>query len=145
MLADTNAGFDSAEHAELAFYDAMRSGDAAALNSIWANEDEIICIHPNGPRLTGVDLVSASWEAILDGGPIEVRATAQNCTVTDTIAVHNLIEEITIRGERNSETVYCYATNVYAQTADGWQMILHHAAPTQDEPEQHVRTNEVLH
>lgn len=141
----TSTGFESAKQAELAFYEALRNGDAAALDSIWANEEQIICIHPNGPRLTGIDLVRASWQAILDGGPIEVRARQQSCTTTEAIAVHNLVEEITIRSERNSETLYCYATNVYAHTPDGWRMILHHAAPTQDEPEQHERTSAVLH
>jgi|GEM_PF-6828005 len=58
-------------------------------------------------------------------------------------------EAITIRSDRaddnNSETVFCYATNVYALTPDGWRMILHQAAPAHEEPEQHVRTSEVLH
>jgi ketosteroid isomerase-like protein len=141
----TTPTFDTAEHAEEAFYEAMRTGDSAALTSVWASEEEVVCIHPHGPRLVGFEPVSKSWEAILDQGPIEVQVSQQHCTVSDALAIHNLIEEITIRSDRNSETVFCYATNVYALTTDGWRMILHQAAPAEEVPEQHIRTNEVLH
>ena len=38
---------------ETAFYDALNRADVDALMKLWADDDEIVCIHPGGPRLHG--------------------------------------------------------------------------------------------
>jgi len=38
---------------EAAFYDALRQGDIERLMACWADEEEIVCVHPGGPRLIG--------------------------------------------------------------------------------------------
>ncbi|MCX7273964.1 MAG: nuclear transport factor 2 family protein, partial [Burkholderiales bacterium] len=47
------AVFATAEAAEEAFYDAMQRGDAIAMMALWADDEDVACVHPNGPRLIG--------------------------------------------------------------------------------------------
>src|SRR5438132_1259426 len=42
-----------ADEIEAAFYDALQNGDLEKLMACWADEDEIVCIHPGGPREGG--------------------------------------------------------------------------------------------
>ena len=60
--------FASADATENAFYDAMTRGDLDAMMGLWAEEDEIVCIHPGAPRLIGHAAIRASWEAIFARG-----------------------------------------------------------------------------
>ena len=57
--------FSSSEECEHAFYEALDGGDAAALAELWLEDDDVVCVHPGGPRLTGHGAVRASWAAIL--------------------------------------------------------------------------------
>ena len=33
----------------------------------WAEDEEIVCVHPGGPRLVGFDAVRLGWEQIFTG------------------------------------------------------------------------------
>ena len=48
-----NALFTTAEEAEAAFYDAIGRADLDALMSVWSDDEDIVCIHPTGQRLSG--------------------------------------------------------------------------------------------
>ena len=50
----------SAEAVEEAFYDALRRGDFAAMMAVWADDEDVICVHPSGPRHVGIEAVRAS-------------------------------------------------------------------------------------
>ena len=42
--------------------------------STWADEDDIVCIHPGGGRVSGVSAIRAAFDAIFShGGAIQVR------------------------------------------------------------------------
>ena len=45
--------FATAEEAEQAFYDALANCDLEAMMAVWSEDEEIICIHPGGPRFSG--------------------------------------------------------------------------------------------
>ncbi|MGH1358849.1 MAG: YybH family protein [Burkholderiaceae bacterium] len=136
---------ESAEAAEEAFYEALRQADLDALMSIWADDDDIVCIHPNGPRLIGQQEVRESWHSILGNGSIEVRAIQQHCTRSSRLAVHNLIEEVTVSGARGSQIMLCYATNIYVRDLHGWRLACHHASPASDDEAVEITHNGVLH
>ena len=63
----------SAADVEAAFYDALNRGDTDSLMELWAEDEDIVCIHPGGPRLSGHDAIRASWEAILERGGLQIR------------------------------------------------------------------------
>ena len=57
-----------ADDIEAAFYDALQRGDIDRLMACWADEDDIFCIHPGGPRLLGATAIRATFEAMFADG-----------------------------------------------------------------------------
>ena len=130
--------FPTAQDAENAFYEALERGDLEGMMAVWAEDEEIICVHPGGPRLSGPDEVRRSWAQIFSGGAgPRVHITQQVALTGMMIAVHSVHENFTIEGDARAQ-VPVIATNVYLRTAAGWRMIVHHAspAPVQSEPAQ---------
>ena len=121
--------FPTAQDAENAFYEALERGDLEAMMAVWAEDEEIICVHPTGPRLSGPDQVRESWAKIFAGGAgPRVHITQQVAVTGMMIAVHSVHENFTLEGDPRAQ-VPVIATNVYLRTAAGWRMIVHHASP----------------
>ena len=121
--------FPTAQDAENAFYEALERGDLEGMMSVWAEDEDIICVHPTGPRLSGQDQVRESWAKIFAGGAgPRVHITQQVAVTGMMIAVHSVHENFTSEGDARSQ-VPVVATNVYLRTAAGWRMIVHHASP----------------
>ncbi len=115
----------SAAEVETAFYDALNRADVAALMLLWADDDDIFCIHPGGPRLHGHAAIQASWEAILDQGGLQIRPSRLHQAHNLMSSVHSVIEGVT---SGNGEPAHLLATNVYLKTPQGWRMVLHHVS-----------------
>ena len=125
------------EAVEQAFYDALESGDVDALMSVWSEEDEIVCIHPGGPRLVGPQAIAASWREILGNGPITVRPSEPQIVRGSMVSVHSILSRVMalVRNEgqgspQQAVTVNILVTHVYFKGAQGWRMVLHHASVT---------------
>ena len=43
--------FPTPQDAEAAFYEALERADLEAMMEVWAEDEEIVCVHPAGPRL----------------------------------------------------------------------------------------------
>jgi len=131
---------------EVAFYDALRGGSLDRLMDCWADEDDIACIHPGGPRLIGASAIRASFEAIFANGG--VPATPANIRRVDSIgsAVHHVVEKVEVMTPDGTAQAYVMATNVYHKTAQGWRLVVHHASPgMQDEAQTLAQGPKVLH
>ena len=126
--------FPTPDDAETAFYDAFERADIAAMMAVWAESDDIVCIHPQGPRLAGFEAVRESWAQIFAGGAqLRVRTTEERRFDGQTLAVHNVIELVAAPGGE-SEPTQVMATNVFELTEGGWRMIVHHATPAPEAP-----------
>jgi uncharacterized protein (TIGR02246 family) len=131
----TSKIFPTAQDAENAFYEALERGDLEGMMAVWAEDEEIICVHPTGPRLSGPDQVRESWAKIFAGGAgPRVHITQQVAVTGMMIAVHSVHENFTSEGDARAQ-VPVVATNVYLRTAAGWRMIVHHASPAPVQPE----------
>src|SRR5262249_56001897 len=65
----------SPQDAEAAFYEALEAADLEAMMEVWAEDEEIVCVHPGGPRLAGFEQVRGSWAQILGSGrKLKVRS-----------------------------------------------------------------------
>lgn len=124
--------FASASAVEEAFYSALAHADLAGVMSLWSDEEEIVCIHPGGPRLVGWLAVRQSFEALLSQGPLDIRVRDVHVFESAALSVHNLVERIPVKGPRGTETIDVLATNVYLKGRAGWQLLMHHAAPGQE-------------
>ena len=121
--------FETPEEAESAFYDSFENGDQEAMMAVWDHADDIVCIHPFGVRLEGVDEVREGWSGILNGDQrLSFRAESGWNFRSGDLAVHTVLEHIRIQGDDTAHTPLI-ATNTYRRTANGWRMVLHHASP----------------
>ena len=118
----------SVEAAEEAFYDAMQRGDLAAMMALWVDDEDAVCVHPNGARLVGIAAIREAFAAMFAHGGVDVRPTDVRVQLGATLAVHNLVEKVLVTGAGGAQVVECVATNVYAKTPAGWRIVLHHAA-----------------
>ena len=119
--------FSTSEEAEKAFYAAFQQEDVELMMSVWANDEDITCIHPGGTRLEGKINILESWEQIFSHeNGIKFEINQKRVLLENDIAIHHVIESIYMDGELQSEII---ATNVYRKSNDSWHMILHHASP----------------
>jgi uncharacterized protein (TIGR02246 family) len=119
----------SPDDIEAQFYEALQRGDIERLMAVWADDDEVVCVHPGGPRVIGPAAIRASFESIFANGAIPVVPEQVHRLHTIGSAVHHLAERITVQTAEGARTAWVLATNVYVKTAQGWRMVAHHASP----------------
>jgi ketosteroid isomerase-like protein len=122
--------YPTPEDAETAFYEAFERSDLAGMMAVWAEADDIVCIHPQGPRLTGFEAVRESWAQIFAGGTSRLRlqTTEVRKFSAQGVAVHSVVEVLSLPNQQGPTQSVC-ATNVYELTENGWRMVVHHASP----------------
>jgi ketosteroid isomerase-like protein len=136
----------SADDIEAAFYEALQNADIAKLMACWSDDDEIVCVHPGGPRVVGHGAIRATFDAMFANGailavPLQVRKVESLASV-----VHNVLERIEVMTPQGAVQAYVLATNVYHKTPQGWRMVAHHASPgTQNEAQEINEAPQVLH
>ena len=131
---------------EIAFYEALQAGDIDKLMSCWADEDDIVCVHPGGSRLVGAGAIRATFEAMFANGSIQAHVDHVRKVESLGSSVHSVLERIDVRTPDGPRQAYVIATNVYLKTAQGWRMVAHHASPgTQREAQEAVGGSPVLH
>jgi ketosteroid isomerase-like protein len=136
----------NADDVEAAFYDALQNGDIDRLMACWADEDEIVCIHPGGPRLVGAAAIRATFESMFTNGSIRAWPERARKMQAVASAVHNVLERIEVLTPDGPGLAWVIATNVYHRTAQGWRMVAHHASPgTPSEIQEVSGDPQVLH
>ncbi|MCY7370659.1 MAG: nuclear transport factor 2 family protein, partial [Polaromonas sp.] len=124
----------------------LQHGDIDQLMACWADEDDIVCVHPGGARLVGAAAIRGSFEAMFANGPI--RAQPEKVRRVDSLAasVHSVLERIEVMTGEGLRHAWVIATNVYLKTSLGWRMVAHHASPgTPHELHEVSETPTVLH
>jgi hypothetical protein len=104
-----------------AFYKAMREGDYAAMERLWAERRTVTCTHPDWHMLMGREAVMESWRMILtEHEPPEIWPVDAQAIVTGSTA-------IVLCGERigGFELV---ASNSFVREGRSWRLLNHQAA-----------------
>ena len=135
----------TADEVEAAFYEALQQGNLDQVMACWADEDDIVCVHPGGPRLVGAAAISAAYESLLTGG--RLAATPERVRRIETLgaAVHSVLERIDLHTDEGPQRAWVVATNVYLKTAQGWRMVAHHASPGRSEVAEVTVPGQLLH
>jgi ketosteroid isomerase-like protein len=138
--------FATPQDAETAFYDAFAKGDLDAMMEAWADDDDIYCVHPGGPRMSGVAQIRESWRKIFASGQsLRFQLRGQQYLNGMMLSAHSVYEHISVTGETRARAPMI-ATNIYLRTEHGWRMVAHHAsaapapATAETEPRRQVRT-----
>lgn len=119
----------SADVVEAAFYEALQRGDIDRLMACWADEDDVVCIHPGGGRIIGLNAIREAFEALFAHGGIRVEPSQVNKVQSLTCAMHSVIERVEVMTNEGVRHAQVVVTNVYQRTAQGWRMVAHHASP----------------
>jgi ketosteroid isomerase-like protein len=125
------SSFPTPQDAEAAFYEALQRADLEAMMEVWSDEEDVSCIHPGGPRLSGLAQVRENWAQICNSGQrLQVHLSDQVIVSGMVYSVHSLHENILVRsGQGEGMRSIVIATNVYHRSANGWRMLLHHGSP----------------
>jgi ketosteroid isomerase-like protein len=118
-----------ADETEAAFYEAMQLGDIDKLMACWADEDDIVCVHPGGPRLVGALAIRSGFEAMFSHGTIRAHIEHVRRVQTLSVSIHSVLERVEVLTANGPAQAYVIATNVYLKTAQGWRLVAHHASP----------------
>jgi ketosteroid isomerase-like protein len=135
--AQTAVLMASADDIEAQFYEALQQGDIDKLMAVWSDDDDIVCVHPGGPRVVGPAAIRSAFEAIFSNGSIPVHAAKVRCVEGPGCSVHSVMERVDMQTAEGLQTAWVIATNVYVKTSLGWRLVAHHASPgtTRELPE----------
>jgi ketosteroid isomerase-like protein len=138
--------FPTPQDAEAAFYEALEKGDLEAMMTVWSDEEDIICIHPGGPRMTGPEQVRESWRQIFSGGQkLRFQLQLELSISSVALVMHSVYEKIVVVDE-GREMSPVIATNIYMRSERGWRMVMHHASPAPQLQESNSkRAPKILH
>jgi ketosteroid isomerase-like protein len=121
---------DAVVAANQAFYDAFESLDVNNMESIWLQDQRIVCIHPGWRKLLGWGPIMTSWERIFDGAfEMKFELGEMDVVISGDLAVVILEENLTQRGYDGISRSQVLTTNVFERVGDKWLMILHHGSP----------------
>lgn len=125
--------FASPHDVEAAFYEALARGDLEAMMAVWAEDEEIVCIHPGSGRFAGYAEIREAWAQVFGNGKrLNVRYSLQASHQDPFTAVHSVVEDIALKAEPDQHAPVI-ATNVYVRGALGWRLLVHHASPAPPE------------
>ena len=134
------------EDIETQFYEALQRGDIDKLMGVWADDDEIACVHPGGPRLIGAVAIRSRVESIFANGTVNVQPEKVPRVLSHSSAVHSVLERVEVMGKDGPASAWVIATNVYIKGAQGWRLVVHHASPgTPQEVQEIIETASILH
>ncbi|MFM2052735.1 MAG: hypothetical protein RL456_772 [Pseudomonadota bacterium] len=117
------------DETEAQFYEAIQHADVERMMALWADDDDIACIHPGGPRQVGMHAIRAAFEALFAQGGVDARATQVRRVVVGNCAIHHVLEEVRVATPEGPRSAWVLATNAYVKTPMGWRLMLHHASP----------------
>ena len=127
----TFADFATPEDAEKAFYETIVKRDADLLIQLWAEDEEILCIHPTGVRLTGIVPIRESWRSIFATAKIRIVAEPITHWQGSVMAIHHQTEVLYVGDDPNPHGPL-HVTHVYTRGAHGWRLVARHASAADD-------------
>lgn len=123
--------FASPEEAEQAFYKALDEGNLDALMHVWCDEDEVVCVHPTGVRLSGLSAIRESWRSVLGSARLNVEVAPLAHWHSAVLAVHHQTETLFVVGDKTPHGPL-HVTHVYSRGAYGWRLLSRHASAAGD-------------
>jgi ketosteroid isomerase-like protein len=105
-----------------AFYNAFNQKDPALMDQVWADSDDVTCVHPGWNLLRGREAVLESWRSILTN-PQQPRIVTGGATVARFGALAIVVCRELVAGSP------LVATNVFVLEGESWKLVHHHSGP----------------
>ena len=119
--------YASPEEVEQAFYEALSTGNADELAKVWAEDEDVICVHPTGIRLRGLGAIIESWRGILGNHQLRGEAHLEAQTLGAVMTVHHITETLFV-GDDPAPHGPLHVTHIFALGAHGWRLVSRHAS-----------------
>ena len=68
-MADRSAAHAEVEAVNQAFYQAFESADLDAMQDLWLDDPETLCVHPGALPVRGTGAINRSWALIMANTP----------------------------------------------------------------------------
>lgn len=130
---------DAALAVHRAFYDAVETGDADLMASLWADAPDISCVHPGGLPLRGTSTVLRSWTVLMANvGYIQffltdVEQSALPRGAADPQAIVVTCTENILSGDGLAAADFvggrAFSTSVLVRDGGTWKFWSRHASP----------------
>lgn len=127
----TSTSFAGPEEVEHTFYKLIAEGDADKLMLVWSEEEETVCVHPTGVRLTGLVPIRESWRSIFANAQLRIESEPVAHWQSSVLAIHH-VTEILFVGDDPSPHGPLHVTHVYSRGANGWRLAARHASAADD-------------
>ncbi len=112
------------------FYRGFEQLDVALMDSIWAHQEYVTCIHPGWSIRIGWPAVRDSWVVIFNNTfSMKFELTEVQVQVAADVAWVICTENITSRVGENEQNSQVVSTNLFERIGDEWKIIHHHGSP----------------
>ncbi|HEY4986987.1 MAG TPA: nuclear transport factor 2 family protein [Bradyrhizobium sp.] len=108
--------------ANAAFYVAFAAGDVEEVIRLWADDDDISCVHPGWPPIIGLTTVIGSWRDILENPARPHIVCVEPYAIIDGDSGRVLCIEI-VNGTALA------ACNAFRRIGDAWRLVHHQSSP----------------
>jgi hypothetical protein len=113
--------------ANAAFYAAFAAGDFEEIARLWADDDDISCIHPGWPAIVGREAVVGSWRDILENPNRPQIACAEPYAIIDGDSGRVLCIEFV-------NAAPLAASNHFRRVNGAWRLVHHQSSPVAQMP-----------
>lgn len=120
--------YATAEDAAEAFYEAIARADLDALMEVWADDEDIVCIHPTGLRVEGHNAIRESWRAIFANNPLfSMHIRGKVRWESATISVHSVVETLYLQDDQAMHGTM-QSTHVFIRGPLSWRLLSRHTS-----------------
>lgn len=119
----------SPDDIKAALYEALQTGDIEPTLSCWAEEDDVICVHPGRRRMMGTTTMRRRFKVVLSHNNAISRVFQESPHKIKSLAgpVHHVTEKIEIQTPLKIQRAFVIATNAHHKTPQAWRMASYHA------------------
>ena len=133
-MADRVAEHREVEAVNAAFYEAFETADLDAMQDLWLEDPDTLCVHPGALPVRGTSSINRSWALIMANTPyIQFFLTDVEVSVLEGVASVTCTENVLTGDDSTGLDAFggakAVATNVFVRTVDGWRLWIHHASP----------------
>lgn len=113
-----------------AFYEAFESLDIGRMDTVWAHQDYVTCIHPGWALREGWPDVRDSWVLIFNHTfTMKFQLSEVLVQVAGDIGWVVCTENLTTEQDGATVESRVLATNLFERVGEGWKLIHHHGSP----------------
>jgi ketosteroid isomerase-like protein len=112
------------------FYDALGTRDLVLMDTVWAKDARVGCVHPGWIMLRGWEAIRQSWENVFDPeDQVGIKLSDISVEIRGDVAWVTCIQQLIYMKRDPVMISIAQSTNIFERHSSGWLMVIHHASP----------------